>query len=119
MNDTNMHTNAVPASMDKISDTGLNDSNNVVPRLSLEYVMDIPGAIDGMLQLDFPNSVRTELAKIEVAMRDFSDFLKTSPIILGDRWECIAQSILAMRHIEDARMRMWKVIQYSWNWISK
>ena len=32
--------------------------------------------------------------------------------------EVIAQATLALRHIEDARMRYWKVIQYSWDGVS-
>ncbi len=33
-------------------------------------------------------------------------------------WETIAQATLAMRHIEDARMRYGKVLQYLGDWVS-
>lgn len=33
--------------------------------------------------------------------------------------EAIDQARIAMRHIEDARMRYWKVIQYLWDGVSK
>ena len=55
-----------------------------------------------------------KLKELESLARGFADELKKSggeP--QGNPPETIAQSILAMRHIEDARMRYEKVIQYS------
>jgi hypothetical protein len=70
--------------------------------------------------LDFENiatKFRDELLELEASAREFSDFLKKGEVE-WDKWECIAQSILAMRHLEDARMRYWKVIQYLNDWVS-
>lgn len=35
------------------------------------------------------------------------------------QWEAIANVMLAYRHLEDARMRLWKVMQVIQWWISK
>jgi hypothetical protein len=61
---------------------------------------------------------RNELKDLEAKARAFSGGLKGTESIEWDKWECIAQSILAMRHLEDARMRYWKVIQYLNDWES-
>ena len=61
-----------------------------------------------------PELLRSKLLEIENMAKNLISWLK-----LQWNWEVIAQSILALRHIEDARMRFWKVIQYSWDWISK
>lgn len=57
---------------------------------------------------------REELKNQEDKWREFIESLKKTW-----RWEVIAQATLAMRHLEDARMRYWKVIQYLWDGVSK
>ena len=76
--------------------------------------------VDWLLDTEaYANELRDLLKEVETKARDFSELLKANVInISWDRWEVIANSILAIRHIEDARMRYWKVIQYSWNWVS-
>lgn len=61
---------------------------------------------------------REALKKLEEIARLFSNNLKNADLEYN-KWECIAQSILAIRHLEDARMRYWKVIQYLWDGVSK
>jgi len=56
---------------------------------------------------------RKDLAALEQRARDFVN--ETKP--MGNS-EVIAQATLAMRHIEDARMKYWKVIQYTKGWAS-
>lgn len=58
---------------------------------------------------------RETLGNAEKLMREYVDILKSTniPLTLHDRWECIAQAMLALRHTEDARMRFGKVIQYA------
>jgi hypothetical protein len=57
--------------------------------------------------------LREEMLKIERALRWFILWLKESEEKLYDKWECIAQAMLSLRHMEDSRMRVWKVIQYA------
>lgn len=56
---------------------------------------------------------RDRLKNIEVEARKYVQFIKDSQESLHDKGECIAQAMLALRHIEDARMRFGKVIQYA------
>lgn len=60
-----------------------------------------------------PELLRLKLLEIENMSKNLISWLK-----LQWNWEVIAQATLALRHIEDARMRFWKVIQYTWDWIS-
>lgn len=57
--------------------------------------------------------LRDRLKNIESEARRYVQFIKDSHEDLHDKWECIAQAMLALRHIEDARMRFGKVIQYA------
>lgn len=50
---------------------------------------------------------------VEIRARDFAAKLKAYEGEIFDKWEVIANSILAIRHIEDARMRYGKCIQYT------
>jgi len=59
------------------------------------------------------NDLRERLAVLEQYARSYIDDIKKLW-----NWEAIAQATLAMRHIEDARMRYGKVIQYLWDWVS-
>ncbi len=59
------------------------------------------------------NDLRERFAVLEQYARSYIDDLKKLW-----NWEAIAQATLAMRHIEDARMRYGKVIQYLWDWVS-
>lgn len=60
-----------------------------------------------MTNEDCANNLREKLQSLETYARNYIDSLK----VLGNG-EAIAQATLAMRHIEDARMRYGKVIQY-------
>lgn len=64
-----------------------------------------------------PEYFREELRKLEEQSRLCINMIKESEDNWY-KWEQIAQATIAMRHIEDARMRYWKVIQYQWNWES-
>lgn len=69
---------------------------------------------------DICNDFRNDLKLLERKARNLSEDLKKSePVEWGNKWAQIAQSIIAIRHLEDARMRFWKVIQYLWDWVSK
>lgn len=61
---------------------------------------------------------REDLLDLELKLRKSIADLKWSEQAIHDKWECIAHAMLALRHIEDARMRMWKVIQYATSWVS-
>lgn len=58
-------------------------------------------------------ALRAFLKNVESDARIVVQYIKDSQESLHDKWECIAQAMLALRHIEDARMRFWKVIQYA------
>ena len=58
---------------------------------------------------------RADMLSMEKNLRLAIKQLKETDEELYDKWECIAHAMLALRHIEDARMRMWKVIQYAWD----
>jgi len=64
------------------------------------------------------NDYRESLLSLENKVKILVSDLK-SQNISWDKWEQIAQAMLSLRHIEDARMRLWKVIQYNDDWISK
>lgn len=57
----------------------------------------------------FADSLRKNLLELEEQTRQWIKQLKSIPFV---DWEVIAQMTLALRHIEDARMRYGKVIQY-------
>ena len=70
---------------------------------------------------DLCNSLRTELKVIEDkvrAMKRRSEFNHKPENYPGQHDEMINQSILSVRHIEDARMRLGKVLQYSRDGVS-
>lgn len=61
---------------------------------------------------------REDLLDLELKLRKSIADLKLSEQAIHDKWECIAHAMLALRHIEDARMRMGKVIQHATTWES-
>lgn len=63
---------------------------------------------------------RGELLEIEKVVRSIKDHpaIKQPESYPGQRGEMIAQSMLAVRHIEDARMRLGKVLQYGRDGVS-
>jgi hypothetical protein len=61
---------------------------------------------------DLCSMMRSKLWEIEDLSKSLTELIKMWAVITANQWECIAQSILAMRHVEDARMRFGKVIQY-------
>lgn len=63
--------------------------------------------------VNYAESLREFLKNAESDARRAVQFIKDSQESLHDKWECIAQAMLAIRHIEDARMRFGKVIQYA------
>jgi hypothetical protein len=66
------------------------------------------------------DELRTQLLGIEQFARQLKDHSATKQpdTFPGQRGEMIAQSMLAVRHIEDARMRLGKVLQYSRDGVS-
>lgn len=64
--------------------------------------------------------LRAQLLDIEKRVRavaDHEDF-KGEQAFAGQHGEMIAQSKLALRHVEDARMRLGKVLQYGRDGVS-
>ena len=58
--------------------------------------------------------LRSNLDIEEKKVRAFVETIKIAETKEGfNQGECIAQAMLALRHIEDSRMRIGKVIQYS------
>ncbi len=66
--------------------------------------------------LDMANLMREKLAEVEDLARSMDRVLCNK--CSWSNWEVIAHARLALRHIEDARMRYGKVIQYSTDWVS-
>lgn len=67
------------------------------------------------------NRLRAELKSIEKQIRAAKEKPELSSVpehYAGQRGEMIAQSMLAVRHIEDARMRLGKVLQYAGDGVS-
>jgi hypothetical protein len=60
--------------------------------------------------------LRAELLGIETQVRAVK--LHSDLATAHDKGECIAQSMLAVRHIEDARMRLGKVLQHARDGVS-
>lgn len=65
--------------------------------------------------VDHANMIRSDLDIAETSTRNRIKCMKRDNV----SEEVIAQATLALRHIEDARMRYGKVIQYLWDWVSK
>lgn len=68
-------------------------------------------AISGRAQ-----SLRVDLAHVEAEARQLADLLKARRPPGAEaalNAEAIAQAMLAVRHVEDARMRLGKVLQYA------
>lgn len=62
----------------------------------------------------FSEQLRAELKEFEAKVRSLVFIAKqTSEETLFDKSEVIANAMLTLRHVEDARMRLGKVIQYS------
>lgn len=60
------------------------------------------------------HALRRNLKQTEEEIRSFVDYLKSQAWLdLYDKWECIANAMLSLRHLEDSRMRLGKVIQYA------
>jgi hypothetical protein len=59
--------------------------------------------------------LRAELRSVELQVRGLKEHpeMKEPPAYDGQRGEMIAQSMLAVRDIEAARMRLGKVLQYA------
>ena len=62
--------------------------------------------------------LRTTLRAVELEARSIKDCREVTGAGLGVPGEVIAQSMLAVRHLEDARMRLGKVLQYSGDGVS-
>lgn len=65
------------------------------------------------------NRLRKTLKEIEVEVRGIREHSSVAGGPPAQSGEVIAQSMLAVRHLEDARMRLGKVIQYSGDGVSK
>lgn len=64
--------------------------------------------------------IREEIKELAKRLKMVNDEIKRREVINPDqdKWEMIANWILAYRHLEDASMRLGKVIQaYDW-WVS-
>lgn len=58
------------------------------------------------------NIIRDNIERVKTMVKTFSDDLGSDKATnLGDKGEQIANAILAFRHLEDAKMRIGKVIQ--------
>ncbi len=67
------------------------------------------------------NDLRRECKRLEGAVRDLHNFgwpYEGQPKFLGQHDEMKAHLMLAVRHLEDARMRLGKAIQYSGDGVS-
>lgn len=66
------------------------------------------------------DGLRKELLVIETTVRALKnrDDFKGPDAFPGQHGEMIAQSMLAVRHLEDARMRLGKVLQYARDGVS-
>jgi hypothetical protein len=64
--------------------------------------------------------LRAELLEIEKTTRGIKEHpdMQGEQTFIGQHSEMIAQSMLAVRHIEDARMRLGKVLQYGRDGVS-
>lgn len=63
---------------------------------------------------ELTQEMRNQLQRLEDVGRQYIQDLYEGKV----HEEIIAQAILAMRHIEDARMRYGKVLQYLWDGVS-
>lgn len=63
--------------------------------------------------IELAEELRDDLKFVESKMRTFAKGIKSAWEPLYDVGECIAQAMLSLRHVEDARMRCGKVIQYA------
>ena len=86
-----------------------------VPAMQEETVSsDTPTTDRPMTVVELAELFRDDLKFIEGRAREFAKFnIKMAGEPLYDMGECIAQAMLAIRHIEDARMRFGQVIQYA------
>ena len=80
---------------------------------------DAPITPDELLKRDC-DRLRRDLLSIEHQVRSLKQHSATlqPDTFPGQRGEMIAQSMLAVRHIEDARMRLGKVLQYARDGVS-
>lgn len=59
-------------------------------------------------------AMREDLKNLEEKARHYAMVVKGKNCLpMFDQWEVIADAMLALRHIEDARMRYGKCIQYA------
>lgn len=59
-------------------------------------------------------TMREDLKNLEEKARQYAEVVKSQNCVpMHDKGEVIAQCMLALRHIEDARMRYGKCIQYA------
>lgn len=62
--------------------------------------------------IEYSSWLRTKIKDVASAVKSFKSNLTQYPERdWEDRWEVIANIMLAYRHLEDARMRLWKVIE--------
>lgn len=64
-------------------------------------------------------AMREDLKHIEEKARQYAEVVKSQNCVpMHDKGEVIADAMLALRHIEDARMRYGKCIQYATTGVS-
>lgn len=88
------------------------------PSTETTFSHNVPTAAPEVEEFVFDPVREAELLReiikgVEIRARDFSNRLKAYNGEIFDKGEVIANSILAIRHIEDARMRYGKCIQYT------
>ena len=65
---------------------------------------------------DKAKELRSKIEEVKCLVKEFADQIKSGDIVenmapVSDKGEQIANAILAFRHLEDAKMRIGKVIQ--------
>lgn len=83
----------------------------------LLYIMTESAVTQPMTPTEWAESLRTTLKGNARSVKTFADFLKSYEPATStpDKWEMISNAILSYRHMEDAIMRLGKVIQaYEW-----
>lgn len=67
----------------------------------------IMGTLEGTLE-----QFRSDIKKTASEVKNCFDILKTQEADeIEDRWEMMANLMITYRHLEDAAMRIWKVMQ--------
>lgn len=91
--------------MPETTETPVGEGLQAEFRPCLDFQTKTLGRAIAMDPVGVATAFREKLKELEAIARDFTDYIKTTDLAVFDKGESIAQSIIAMRHIEDARMR--------------